>query len=382
MRTRAAVIAVLVFFSTIGGAATPVAAQDGEAEAYTGAHVEFDATSDAVTDYAVNGDVLVENVTVQSASEARSQAGIDVGAGLESVTEFQGAGLSISSQADLSATVAVDSGAEMEAHDNRRGILQLHATDDDQIVRAELGDGAEARSEGDSDKRVVVTTEDGSEGVFIVIGGGEVVVDQNGDVTAEIEQDGQLVYRQYQDDRSESDEEAERMIEEGTATAEVYVQESGDEGEETAVQAIEYGQDTTVEVTERSRDRVNMTVERSQEQGRVVLCTVSNAAFENAEDVEVFVGGEAAARADSYGAVEQSASEGDQPRYYVAQSSSAEASTDVAIGIDHFSARNVRMESSDDGGSGDGGSLADGAGFGALGALAALGAALLAARRR
>ena len=398
MRTSAVAIAVVVFVSVIGGAASPVAGQQAEGEAYTGAHVQFDAASNAITGYTVDDQVLVENVSVQSSSEARSQAGVDVGAGLESTTDFQGAGVDLASQAGASVTVQIQSGAELQAHDTQRGVFQVRANDDAQIVRAELNDSVDARSEGDSDKRVVVSKDDGSQGAFIVVGDGEVVVDQNGDVTAEVEQGSQLVYRQYQGERSDSDEEAERMIEEGTATAEIYVQEgqsegeeSAEDGQETAVHAIQYGQDTTVEVADRSRNAVNMTVDRSESQGKVVLATVSDAAFENADSIEVFVDGEAAAQADSYSAVEQSAREGDEPRYYVEQSSSAEASTDVTIGIDHFSARNVVLSSGDgdqgtDGGSNDtdgsGDTDADGAGFGALGALAALAAALIAARRR
>ena len=383
MRFSAAVTAAVVILAMVGGAASPVAAQGAEGEAYSGAHVEFETTGSAVSGYAVGGNVLLDNVTVQSASEARNQAGVGVGAGLESTTDFRGAGLEIASKTSASVTVQVDSGAEMRSHDVERGVLQVRANEDDQMVRANLSGDTEARSE--SDKRVVVTKEDGSEGVLIVVGDGEVVVDQDGGVTAEVKQGGQLVYRQYEGERSDDDEEAERMIEEGTATAEVYVQESAESGEETAAHAVEYGQDTTVEISEQSRDTVEMTVERSQSEGKVVLCTVSNAAFENVEDIQVTVDGSAAAQADSYSAVEQSAREGDEPRYYVAQSSSAEAATDVAIGIDHFSAREVTMSSGDDGGSGgsdDGGSFADGAGFGALGALAALAAALIAARRQ
>ncbi|QLD89953.1 hypothetical protein HWV07_13300 [Natronomonas salina] len=389
MRTSPVAIAVVLVVSVIGGAASPVVAQQGEAEAYSGTHVQFDTASNAISGYAVNDEVLVENVSVQSASEARNQAGVEVGAGLESTTDFRGAGLQLASSANVSATVEVQSGAELQAHDTQRGVFQVRASDDDQIVRAELNDSVDARSEGSSDKRVVVSQEDGGQGAFIVIGDGEVVVDQHGDVTAEVAQGGQLVYRQYQEERSDSDEEAERMIEEGTATAEVYVQEgrsegedSAEDGQETAVHAVEYGQNTSVEVTDRSRDTVNMTVDRSESQGKVVLATLSEAAFDNAESTEVFVDGEAAAQADSYGAVEQSAQDGDEPRYYVEQSSSAEATTDVAVGIDSFSARSVRMQSDGEGGSGDGGSFADGAGFGVLGALAALAAALVAARRR
>ena len=396
MRHRAVLLSALLAFSLVGGVAAPAAGQQANGESYAGTHVEFRTTGSSVADYAVGGDVLVENVSVQSASEARNQAGVGLDAGLESTTDFRGTGLQLASSASASATVEVESGAEMQAHDNSRGILQVRASDGAQVVTADLGNGSEASAEGDNGKRVVVSNDDGSQGTFIVVGDGEVVVDQHGDVTAEVAQGGQLVYRQYQEERSDSDAQAERMIENGTATAEVYVQagqneseSAAEDGQNTTVQTIKYGQDTTVEVAERSRNRLNMTVERSQSQGKVVLATLSDAAFDNAQDVQVTVDGQAATQADSYGAVEQSAQEGDEPRYYVEQSSSAEATTDVAIGIDHFSARNVVLSSADgsqqtDDGSNDDGSGdtdADGAGFGVLGAIAALAAALIAARR-
>ncbi|MUV88390.1 hypothetical protein GJ631_17985 [Natronomonas sp. CBA1123] len=397
MKFRATLLSALLVVSLVGAAAAPAAAtQSGEA--YSGTHVEFQTQNSAVTGYAVNDAVIVENVSVQSSEEARSQAGIGADAGLSTATEFSGAGLQLASQTSLSATVSVESGAEMQAHDNSRGIFQVRANDGAQMVHANLSSDSEAESE--SDERVVVTKEDGSQGTFIVVGDGEVVVNEEGNVTAEVEEGSQLVYRQYDDgERSEDDEQKEQMIQNGTATAEVFVEsaaESGqdsaddgedsaedgsDEGEEAAASVVEYGQDTTVEVQSRSENTINMTAERSQSEGKVVLATISNEAFSNAEDVEVFVDGEAAAQADSYSEVEQAAQGGDNSAYYVSQSSSAEASTDVAIGVNHFSERDVSMQS--DGGSGDDGGMTggDGAGFGVFAAVAALGAALLATRR-
>ncbi|QLD85789.1 hypothetical protein HWV23_08655 [Natronomonas halophila] len=375
MRLKATALALLVAVSMVTMAAAPAAAtQQADGEAYSGANIEFQTTGNAVADYAVDGNVIVENVTVQSASEAESSGGLD--AGLEATTDIDAAGLELQSQTRASATIRSESGAEMETHDNQRGIIQVRADGQSQVVNVNVSGDAES----ESDERVVVTKDDGSQGTFIVVGDGEVVVNEEGDVNADIEQGSQLVYRQYDGERSDDDETTERMIQNGTATAEVYVQQSQEGGEETVADAVEYGEDTSVEIASASESQVNMTVERSQSQGKVILTTVSEAAFENAEDLTVTVDGEAAAQADSYSAVQQSAAEGDQPRYYVAQSSSAEATTDVAIGIDHFSERNVAMQS--DGGGGDGGMTdGDGAGFGPVIALLAVVGTLLAARR-
>ncbi|MFT4884149.1 MAG: PGF-CTERM protein [Natronomonas sp.] len=374
MRFKATALALLMTVSMVSMAAAPVAATQQEGETYSGANIEFETTGNAVADYAVDGNVIVENVTVQSASEADS--GVD--AGLESTTAIDAAGLEIDSQARAGATIRSESGAEMETHDNQRGIVQIRADSESQVVNVNVSGEAES----ESDERVVVTKDDGSQGTFIVVGDGEVVVNEDGEVNAEIEQGSELVYRQYDGERSDDDEETERMIQNGTATAEVYVQQSQDGGEQTVADAVEYGEDTSVEIKSASENQINMTVERSQSQGKVILTTVSDSAFENTEDLTVTVDGEAAAQADSYSAVRQSAAEGDEPRYYVSQSSSAEGSVDVAIGIDHFSTRNVAMSSdgSDDGG--DGGMTDDdGAGFGPIVALLAVVGSLLAARR-
>lgn len=115
--------------------------------------------------------------------------------------------------------------------------------------------------------------------------------------------------------------------------------------------------------------------------------TVADESYGNAEDLEVYVDGEAAAQADSYSEVQQSAREGDEPRYLVRQDAGGEAATDVVVGIDHFSERQVSVQKAGDGRSGgdDGGRIGgtdgDGDGFGVLAALAALAGALVVARR-
>jgi hypothetical protein len=398
MRYRAILLSALLVVSMVGAAAVPAASQSAEGEAYAGTHVQFEQQSSAVADYAVDGNVIVENVTMQSASETESSGGLGVEAGLGSTLAADIVGSTIQSRTEASASVTLgfESGGEMRAHDTQRGVVQFTAGSEEQVVAVNVSSNADAQAE--SDERVVVSKEDGSSGTFIVVGEGNVTVDDNGDVAAQVGENSQLVYRQYNGDRSENDREAEKMIQNGTATAEVYVQQSAESGGETAVEAIEYGNDTTVEVASTAENEVNMTVERTQSQGKVVLTTVSKEAFQNAEDIQVYVDGEAAAQADSYSAVEQSATEGDQPRYYVTQSSSAEATVDVAIGIDHFSARNVQMTSQDDatptedgstategestGTQSDDSSQGDGAGFGALAALAALASSLIAARHR
>ena len=368
-------MALLLVVSAVGAVAAPAATQEGEGEAYSGAFVEFDTAGTVVSDYAVDGSVVVENVTMQSASEAEG----GLGAGLSSVTSLDGSGLSVDSQAGV-AVVSSESGAEMEAHDNQRGVVQISAGGESQVVHASV----DGEAESESDSRVVVTNDDGTQGTFLVVGDGEATVNEEGDVVAQVDGDSQLVYRQYNEERSDEDETQERMIQNGTATAEAYVYgsaESGGETESEGTSVVEY-QDTDVEIQERSESQINMTAERTESQGKVIITTVSESAVENAESLEVYVDGEAAAQADSYGEVQQATQDGDNSRYLVRQSSSAEAATDVVVGVNQFSERQISMQSDgdtdDDGGLSD----ADGPGFGALAAIAALGGALVALRRR
>ena len=372
MRFRSAAVAVLLAVAAVGAAAAPAATHQAEGEAYSGAFVAFEATDAAVADYAVDGSVVVENVTVQSASEA--EGGID--AGLGAVTSVNGSGLSVRSTGDAGATVTTESGAEMEANDNQRGVLQIRANGESQVVQAEVS----GQAESESDQRVVVRNDDGTEGAFLVVGDGEATTDEDGNVVARIEGDGQLVYRQYDGERSDDDEDQERMIQDGTAAAEVYVHsaaESGGDAEGEATSVVQYSEDTNVEVDERSESEINMTAERSESEGRVIITTVSEEAFGSAESTEVYVDGEAAAEAESYSDVEAATQGADQSRYLVRSDSSAQAATDVVVGVNEFSERSISMQSSGDGGDGI---TADGPGFGALLALAALGAAFVAAR--
>ena len=394
MNLRATVLTALLVTSVIGAAAAPAATQQAEGEAYSGTFVQFETGNAAVTNYAVDGSVVVDSVRAQSASE--TEGGIGVDAGASSSTSISGSGVSTRSQGDASASVAFESGTDMEAHDNQRGVATFTASEGDQVVQANVS--GDASDEGD--KRVVVRGDDGAEGTFIVVGDGNVSTNADGQVTARLTEDSQLVYRQYNDERSDSEKTQEEMIQNGEATAEVYVYgaaESGEDGEESAESVVTYGQDTNAEVAERSQNRINVTVERTESQGKVLITTVSESAVENAESLEVYVDGEAAAQAESYSDVRAATEGGDQSRYMVQQSASAEAAVDVIVGINQFSERTVSMQSAGEGGEPtatdgddtmgddtDGGDGTDGdaAGFGVLAALVALAAALIAVRKR
>ena len=337
----------------VASSAIPVgtAAATQQSEAYAGTHVEFETTSNAIVDYSVNDTTVFESVKVQSQSSAESQGDVQAGVGLSAVTGIAGEALSVESH-EVSATVTAESGATMEAHDNSHGILVVESGGESQYVTVNVSSSSQAESE--NDQHVLVTTEDGTKGSFIVVGDGNVTVNDRGNVSANLGSDGTLVFRSYSDERSEDDEQKEQLISEGKATAEVYVMQAGDQGSEFAADVVQYGNDTTVEVTQQSEGTVQMTAERSQEQGKIIMTSVSEQAISSVEDLQVTVDGEAAAEASSYSDLE-STSESDTSKFLVRQESSAQASADVLVAVNHFSERQITMRdsSSDDSGSDD-----------------------------
>lgn len=324
------------------------------ASGYTGTTVSFETRDDAVVNYAIGGETLLESVAVESQSDTRSRLGLGTSTSLDlsAVTHVQGSGLSMGTQADLSATVTFDSGAELTAHDGSNGIFVVRASDEAQVASVNLSDDASAESEGES--RVVVSRDGGADGTFIVVGDGEVTLNDAGNVTARIGRDGSLVFRPYPEGRDDSDAEEERLIAEGTAAAEVTVSQA-EEGGEYAADVVQYGQDTTVQAAQQSASTLNVTVERSQREGRVVIASLAEG-IQSAEDVQVYVDGEAAARAESVSQVESATRDGDTSRFLVSNSANAQASGDVLVGINHFSSRSVSVQDGGADGTENGGS--------------------------
>ena len=397
---------VLVVSLLVASGALPTgtaAATTQQSEAYAGTHIEFETTSEAIANYSVNGNTVFESMKVQSQSGAESRGDVQAGVGLSAVTSITGAALSLESQTEASATVTAESGATMEAHDNSRGILVVRSDGESQYVTVNVSGSAETESE--SDQRVVVTNENGAEGTFIVVGDGEVTINEQGNVSANLESNGKLVFRSYSDGRNEDDERKEQLISEGKAAAEVYVMQESEQGGELAADVVQYGEGTTVEVTQQTEGTVQMTADRSQQEGKIIITSVSEQAISSVEDLQVTVDGEAAAEASSYSDLE-GAIGSDTSKFLVRQQSSAQASADVLVAVNQFSTREITMsedgsDSEDSDGSGSdstdssdeemtatdedrGTTATNGPGFGPVVALSALVAvaALALARRR
>ncbi|QSW99998.1 hypothetical protein [Haloterrigena alkaliphila] len=363
-RIAAVALAALVTMATlsvavVGGAAgatqpsesNAMTAQNATADGYVGTHVAFETSSNSLVDYRVGGEEVFENVTVASQSDHQSRTGLGADAELSAVANLAGLGLEIDARSQTRADVATDGSASLSAHDTERGILTVDAGGEEQYVELNLS-GESNASASEEDDRVLVETENRT-GVLVVAGDGDVAVNENGDVTADLAGDSTLVFRSYADGERDDDAvEQERLIAEGTATAEVYADEV--DGERVADVAT-YGHDTTVEASAEAEERLEMTVERAESEGKVVIVSVSEAALEavgSAEDLAVTVDGEAAAEASSYGELEGGI--GEEPRYMVTSSSEASAAADVLVAVDHFSERNVAVQSADDVEDGDG----------------------------
>ncbi|MFC4439344.1 MULTISPECIES: hypothetical protein [Natrialbaceae] len=382
-RVTAVALAFIVTTATLSVAAVGAGASaasssqtvdaQSESDAYAGTYVTFEASGNALTDYRVDGEPVFENVSVDAQSDHQSEVGAGADVSLAAVTSLSGTGLQLDARSETRAEVSTDGSASINAHDTERGILTVHAGEESQYVELELA--GESNAEADGDDRIVVESDDRT-GVFVVGGDGDVTVNDQGDVTAELESESTLVFRSYGDGERDDDAQAqEELIADGTATAEVYVDER--DGDRVADVAT-YGQDIAVETHEQSEERLEMTVERTRSEGTVVITSVSEGAIEaaeTAEDLEVTIDGEAAAEASSFDELEGGI--GEEPRYMVSQSGEASAAADVLVAVNHFSEREVAIQ---DDSSADAGDDADSVpGFGTL---AALVAALVAAASR
>jgi hypothetical protein len=343
-------VAALLTILLVGSAVAPASvAASNRQQAYAGTHVSFDASGNAVADYAVDGETMLESVKVQSKSEAGSDGslGSDLDASLDAgaASEIAGAAVSVDAKTETEARVVTESGATLRAHDNGHGTLVVRSGESAQLVAVNVSESSTVESEGEN--RVVVTTENGTRGTFVAVGNGSVSATDDGNVSAELGAEGRLVYRSYPEGRDEGDAREERLIADGEATAEVYLTGDASADGESAVDVVRYGENTTVETTARSESEVTMTAERTTHDGTIILTSISNSTVGAAEDLQVSVDGEAVARASTYGDLRSAADGGDTSKFLVRQRSSAEANTEVAIAVNHFSERTITMESTD-----------------------------------
>jgi len=313
--------------------------------------VSFDASGNGIVDYTVDGATVFESAKVESRSDAEARGatgvGVDIGVGgeggidLSSVANLQGAAVAnVNAQASASANVEFESSAEFEAHDNGNGVAVLKSGGEEQIL--ELGVSSSAETETAQESAVTFTTED-TESSLIVAGEGEVGTNEQGNVTAHLESGTNAVVRAYGEEKTENEEQQERIIAEGKAAAEVQFTE---EGGEVAGDSAEFLSDTEVETEVDSGNSVSLAVDRTESEGKVVMTTVNDAAVGTTESLSVNVDGEAAAEAESYSELEAGIQQ--EPKYLVVDGE-AESQAQVLVAVDSFSEREITVEGEESG---------------------------------
>lgn len=345
-RNRLTAMTVLAAVFVLLAASGAVAAQDERA--YTGTHVSFDTSDEAVVDYQVQGEQMFDSLRVEAREDAssRGQVGVHAALGVEvsELSNLQGAQVAATATARTSANVDFDGSANMSAHDNSNAVLVLQAGGEEQLVEVAVPADAEAEARSD----VVVSTEkNGSEGSFIVVGEGEVGVNGEGDVAAHLGESSRLVFRAHTEGATEDDEQQEQMIADRDVAAEVQFV-----GTEEEVDGAVYLDGTQAEGQASGEDTVEVSVERAEADGKVVMTTVSEAAVGASDAFDVTVDGEAATEVDSYQEL-AAALDGDGAAYKVVGDTSAESNAQVLVALDHFSERTFQVSSTDDTTDGD-----------------------------
>lgn len=338
MRILALVATVLLVTSATAGV-VPTTTGAQQTGPYDGTHVSFGTEADALTDYRVDGTTFFDSVSVQSKQTAADDRPLGVGSDVSSVASLSGSELAVDSRTTTNATITADSGATIDVHDNPHGIMVVESTNATQYVQLNVSEKGEAGYWGDA--TAVIETDGGPEATAFVVGNGTVGVNDDGDVVAEVGEDGYLVVRTYDRRRGTDDRNQEQLIADGIATAEAYVmQQDG----ERVVDTVTYGETTSLRATERSADRVELAVDRPTQDGTVLLASVSSEAFDGASDLSVTVDGETAAKATAYSELPIAADGGQRSKYLTQQSSSVDSVTEVAVAVNQFSERTVALQ--------------------------------------
>lgn len=341
------VVSLGIALAVIGavGATGAVAGQDSENETdrYDGNVVEFEHSDDTVTNVTVGGEDFFTGVSVGAQNgvdvEVGDELDLDLDPEIAELLEQFGDRFDHFEATDVGVEVGTEGSASVTVTDSQRGTIAVDAGEQDQYVGIDLAEGAEAREEDD---RVVVESGDRT-GVFVGVGESEIQVDDDG-VVVDLGQRSDVIFRSYADgERGEHAIAVENMIANGTATADVFVDDR--EGEPVAdVSVFDDGLSVETDVSSDDR-RVDLTVDRESGEGTVVATTVNESVL-GGTDVSVSVDGEAAVEADSHADLED-AIDGDEPRYLVVENEES-GTVDVLVAVDHFSERQITIEPADD----------------------------------
>lgn len=371
MRNRVVVLALLVTVGLVASAATVTGLQGGEE---SGDHITLEFTNQQVVNYTVGNQTFLASIQAQSVEQVETD-------GLQSLTEFEGSAMESTGEDEATWLVNTQSNANFEFNDNPHGTFIAEGVDVAQYARFVVAEGVEATDE--NQRKVTLTTDGNAAASFILVGDGEVTVNQNGDVVARIGDASTLVFRAYPDGKSNSDEQMERYIENGNGVAEIYARQPGTDS---IVDHARYQQDVAPTAEQTDDTTVQTDIEYTEGESGVVLFTLSQAFTEASGAINATVNGQQAQEVTSFGELD-GALDGNQSRYMVVE---LESRTDVIVAVNQFAAQTTVGVSGASGQEqqqtplqeGDDGNQTDQPGFGVLAAIVALAVAALAAARR
>lgn len=344
---RSVTLALITVLVTAG--AVPIAFGQAveEGEGYDGTHLSLEIDDRAVTNYAVGDERVAASIRMQAVADVTNGSEGDLE--LSGVSNLGGAAIQSEQEGEADMTVMTPT-AQLVAHDNPRGVFVVQP-DEPQYVQIDLASEAEVTDETDS--AITVTTENGTEGTFFLIGDGDLTVNQNDSVVSRVEDDSRLVFRAYPGGKSDDHERQERLIRNEQAIADVYVMGSG---VDSTVDTVAYATGASVTGEQADPEGVQVNVDYPDGEGGIVMTSISTDIVA-ADGLVVAVDDEELAAAASYDELE-SAVGGDRSQYLVAEGSGGEASTDVLVAVDEFSGRTtigIRSAGEDaDGGGNDG----------------------------
>lgn len=329
-------VVLVVAGAPVGGQAT--------VEPYDGLYVSLDLDDNAVTGYAVGDQVVAASIHASSAGQPGAGD-----ANLSNLTNLEGEAFDDQQVGETTATMSTPT-AQLQAHDNPRGIFTVRPTAEPQYVRIELPDGAETVEEDNG--TVTYRTDEGVAASVVVVGDGEVTIEE-GNVLARLVSESQLVMRTAPDGPSEEFTGQNELVADGLALAEVYVVERDPD---VVTDTVVYDRGTTVTGSRSAESAIAVTVERGASDGGVVIAAASRSIVP-AEGVNVTVDDESIERADGYDELGD-AVENDRLQFALTEGSAIDA-TSVAVAVGEFpdSSRRIGVSSGPpaDGGGGNGG---------------------------
>jgi len=279
--------------------------------------------------------------------------------------------------------VGTSPGAKLTTHDNSHGTLTMAPGQNTQVAIANVSSNTEVSIEGE--EMATVTADNGAEGTFFLSGsGGEIARNDDGNLVIRLSPNADLVFKAYPDGKSDAEAQQESLIADGIIGAEVHVMERDGE---TLYDATTYSTFVSHYGSEETANGTNLTFGSPQGTGTVVVANVNEAAVGSLSSMEVYVNsssGEDTVAVDAE-SVTESVNNVDEyigtssSGYYVVPPAEGSTSTDVLVGINHFSNRTVAMGQNV--GPSDTSSSGGVPGFGVPAALAALLALAAFARR-